>query len=98
MKTWLENIGLQQYEANFKREQIRTSKEMEVLKSFGRNEIEKELKITKKGLMVFCVFYEPCVNKKRSERRMFVVVPNSLYAMLEMKYIVNSHNFDWVCY
>ena len=56
MKTWLENIGLQQYEANFKREQIRTSKEMEVLKSFGRNEIEKELKITKKGLMVFCVF------------------------------------------
>lgn len=49
VKTWLVNIGLEQYESKFTREQIRTSKEMEVLKSFGRNEIEKELKITKKG-------------------------------------------------
>ena len=52
VSTWLENIGLKQYKANFEREQIRTSKEMEVLKSFGRQEVEKELKITKKGNFV----------------------------------------------
>ena len=49
VSTWLKNIGLEQYKADFEREQIETSKQMEVLKSFGRREIEKELKITKKG-------------------------------------------------
>ena len=49
VSTWLKNIGLEQYKADFEREQIKTSEQMEVLKSFGRREIEKELEITKKG-------------------------------------------------
>ena len=46
---WLKTIGLSQYCKVFKREQIKTAKDMEVLKSFGRSELEKELKITKQG-------------------------------------------------
>ena len=49
MEKWLAEIGLSQYSKAFRKEQIKTSKDMEVLKSFGRNEIEKELKITKIG-------------------------------------------------
>ena len=50
VETWLQNIGLQQYRDNFVRKQICSSKEMDVLKSFGRHELEKELRITKKGM------------------------------------------------
>lgn len=46
---WLEKIGLSIYKKSFDNEQIKTSKDMEILKSFGRSEIETELKITKTG-------------------------------------------------
>ncbi|KAL4216723.1 hypothetical protein ACF0H5_024446 [Mactra antiquata] len=49
VEQWLDIIGLKQYIKNFYKEQIKTPKDMEVLKSFGRTEIEKELKITKSG-------------------------------------------------
>nr|KAG5707326.1 hypothetical protein BaRGS_005293 [Batillaria attramentaria] len=44
---WLEEIGLSMYRENFHRNHIHTPKEMEVLKSFGREDIERELGITK---------------------------------------------------
>ena len=46
---WLEEIGLPMYRDNFRRNHIRHPKEMEILKSFGRREIEKELGIIKDG-------------------------------------------------
>lgn len=49
LEEWLKIVGLEQYKKNFIEEQIRTAKDMEVLKSFGRAEIEKELKIKKTG-------------------------------------------------
>lgn len=49
VEEWLNTIGLEQYKRNFTNEQIKSAKDMEVLKSFGRAEIEKELKITKPG-------------------------------------------------
>ncbi|XP_045184960.2 uncharacterized protein LOC123542969 isoform X2 [Mercenaria mercenaria] len=49
LEEWLKTVGLEQYKNTFIKEQIRTSKDMEVLKSFGRSEIEKELKIKKTG-------------------------------------------------
>lgn len=49
VNAWLDGIGLPQYKENFKKEQIKSAKDMEILKSFGRSEIEQELKITKVG-------------------------------------------------
>ncbi|XP_052786371.1 uncharacterized protein LOC128221808 [Mya arenaria] len=49
VEEWLDNIGLGIYKKNFKREQIKTSKDMEILKSFTRADIENDLKIKKIG-------------------------------------------------
>ncbi|KAK7093696.1 chitin synthase chs-2-like [Littorina saxatilis] len=46
---WLEEIGLLMYRDNFRRNHIRNPKEMEILKSFGRKEIERELGVIKDG-------------------------------------------------
>ncbi|XP_052786290.1 uncharacterized protein LOC128221729 [Mya arenaria] len=46
---WLDNIGLGIYKENFKKEQIRIAKDMEVLKSFSRSDIERDLNIKKIG-------------------------------------------------
>ncbi|KAL3887259.1 hypothetical protein ACJMK2_027203 [Sinanodonta woodiana] len=46
---WLEGIGLGEYKAAFKANQIEVQRDMEILKSFNRNDIEKELGITKAG-------------------------------------------------
>lgn len=46
---WLETIGLSQYLKNFKQNRIYETKEMEVLKTFDKKEIEKELGIEKVG-------------------------------------------------
>ncbi|KAH3868291.1 hypothetical protein DPMN_031434 [Dreissena polymorpha] len=49
VNSWLNTIGLLMYKDNFKQEQITSSKDMEVLKTFTRSKIELELKITKIG-------------------------------------------------
>ncbi|XP_052242760.1 chitin synthase chs-2-like isoform X5 [Dreissena polymorpha] len=49
VKSWLTKIGLIMYKTNFKQEHIKSSKDMEILKSFSRKDIETELKITKIG-------------------------------------------------
>ncbi|XP_052786209.1 LOW QUALITY PROTEIN: uncharacterized protein LOC128221647 [Mya arenaria] len=49
VEEWLDNIGLGIYMENFIREHIRTSKDMEILKSFSRADIETHLKIKKIG-------------------------------------------------
>lgn len=49
MEEWLDEIGLPMYRDNFLRNHIRKPKEMEILKSFKRKEIERELGITKDG-------------------------------------------------
>ncbi|XP_046329410.2 uncharacterized protein LOC124113184 isoform X1 [Haliotis rufescens] len=46
---WLETIGLSEYEQNFKRNNIKKTKDLSLLKSFRRKEIEKKLKITMTG-------------------------------------------------
>ena len=46
---WLEEIGLHLYRDNFQRNHIRRPNEMEILKSFGRREIERELGVVKDG-------------------------------------------------
>ncbi|KAL3887058.1 hypothetical protein ACJMK2_027014 [Sinanodonta woodiana] len=46
---WLERIGLREYKAAFKANQIEVERDMEILKSFNRKDIEKELGITKTG-------------------------------------------------
>ena len=52
MNEWLEQIGLQVYKDNFKKAHIKTSTEMEVLKSFNRSDIENELEIKKIGKLI----------------------------------------------
>ncbi|XP_052242756.1 uncharacterized protein LOC127852809 isoform X2 [Dreissena polymorpha] len=49
VKSWLTKIGLEMYTTNFKQEHINSSKDIEILKSFSRKDIETELKITKLG-------------------------------------------------
>lgn len=46
---WLSEIGLSMYGDNFRRNQIRVPKEMEILKSLSRKDIERELGIAKDG-------------------------------------------------
>ncbi|OWF56620.1 Chitin synthase 1 [Mizuhopecten yessoensis] len=47
VQDWLHDIGLEQYFDRFENNKIITAKDLEVLKSFSRREIETELKITK---------------------------------------------------
>ncbi|XP_041356161.1 uncharacterized protein LOC121373551 [Gigantopelta aegis] len=49
IKEWLDTIGLTMYQDSFKRCHIRRPKDLSILKTFGRKEVEKELKITKAG-------------------------------------------------
>ncbi|XP_052265046.1 uncharacterized protein LOC127867732 isoform X2 [Dreissena polymorpha] len=49
VKSWLKKIGLEMYTTNFKQEHINSSKDMEILKSFSRKDIQTELKINKIG-------------------------------------------------
>ncbi|KAK3596691.1 hypothetical protein CHS0354_038028 [Potamilus streckersoni] len=46
---WLERIGLGEYKTAFKANQIEAERDMEILKSFNRKDIEKELGINKAG-------------------------------------------------
>ncbi|XP_046555805.1 uncharacterized protein LOC124265054 [Haliotis rubra] len=46
---WLETICLAEYEQNFKRNRIKKAKDLSILKSYGRKEVEKELRITMAG-------------------------------------------------
>ncbi|XP_033725123.1 uncharacterized protein LOC117315086 isoform X2 [Pecten maximus] len=46
---WLQEIGLEQYYGAFKSNKITAPKDLEILKSFSRKEIESELKIIKAG-------------------------------------------------
>ncbi|KAL5019917.1 hypothetical protein ScPMuIL_002809 [Solemya velum] len=47
--SWLDTVGLSMYKRNFRSNRIRSSKDMEVLKSFSRGDVERELGITKPG-------------------------------------------------
>lgn len=47
--SWLVTIGLEEYKTNFKKNDIKTIKDMETLKSFKDQEIREELNITKPG-------------------------------------------------
>ncbi|GFN83340.1 ankyrin repeat and sterile alpha motif domain-containing protein 1b, partial [Plakobranchus ocellatus] len=49
VKDWLSDIGLIMYRENFRRNHIRTPKEMEILKRLDRKDIARELGITKEG-------------------------------------------------
>ncbi|XP_053388115.1 uncharacterized protein LOC123541765 isoform X2 [Mercenaria mercenaria] len=49
LSEWLHNIGLEQYKANFMEASIKSKEEMEALKSFGKQDINEQLKIVKKG-------------------------------------------------
>ena len=49
MCEWLKNIGLEEYLNVFEKNCIKTAKDMEILKSFGRSQLETELQITKQG-------------------------------------------------
>ncbi|XP_060075146.1 uncharacterized protein LOC132554839 [Ylistrum balloti] len=49
VSAWLYEIGLEQYYGAFKSNKITAPKDLEILKSFSRKEIETELKITKSG-------------------------------------------------
>ncbi|KAK3596690.1 hypothetical protein CHS0354_038027 [Potamilus streckersoni] len=46
---WLDRIGLGEYKAAFKANQIEVERDLEILKSFNRNDIEKEMGISKAG-------------------------------------------------
>ncbi|XP_067654033.1 chitin synthase chs-2-like [Haliotis asinina] len=46
---WLETVGLTEYEQNFKRNGIKKATDLCKLKSYGRQEVEKELRITMAG-------------------------------------------------
>ncbi|GFO42299.1 chitin synthase [Plakobranchus ocellatus] len=56
VKDWLNDIGLIMYRENFRRNHIRTPKEMEILKRFDRKDIARELGITKEGLIFLFIF------------------------------------------
>jgi hypothetical protein len=79
VEEWLQIIGLEKYKGQFIKEQIKTPKDMEVLKSFGRNEIEKELKITKTGNVFNFLFsfISLCLfdNARLVNRKLFVSNP-----------------------
>lgn len=47
---WLDNIGLSQYLSNFQKAHIVSSSNMETLKLMSREDIKKELQITKQGM------------------------------------------------
>ena len=47
--TWLETVGLAEYKSNFRRNHIKTVRDMEALKSFTEKEIREDLHITKPG-------------------------------------------------
>ena len=47
--TWLETLGLAEYKANFRRNHIKTVRDMEALKSFTEKEIREDLHMTKPG-------------------------------------------------
>ncbi|XP_078327748.1 uncharacterized protein LOC111112966 isoform X4 [Crassostrea virginica] len=47
--TWLETVGLAEYKTNFRRNHIKTVRDMEALKSFTEKEIREDLHITKPG-------------------------------------------------
>ncbi|XP_078327737.1 uncharacterized protein LOC144623228 isoform X2 [Crassostrea virginica] len=47
--TWLETVGLAEYKANFRRNHIKTVRDMEALKSFTEKEIREDLHITNPG-------------------------------------------------
>lgn len=49
LSSWLHQIGLQEYKPNFRRNQIKTVRDMEALKSFTIKEINEDLNITKPG-------------------------------------------------
>lgn len=52
VKDWLKEIGLEEYYGVFRSSKITAPKDLEILKSFSRKEIESELKITKAGHVV----------------------------------------------
>nr|XP_022311746.1 uncharacterized protein LOC111116983 [Crassostrea virginica]XP_022311747.1 uncharacterized protein LOC111116983 [Crassostrea virginica] len=47
--TWLETVGLADYKASFRRNHIKTVRDIEALKSFTEKEIREDLHITKPG-------------------------------------------------
>lgn len=49
LSSWLHQIGLQDYKTKFRRNQIKTVRDMEALKSFTIKEINEDLNITKLG-------------------------------------------------
>lgn len=68
LSSWLHQIGLEEYKPNFRRNQIKTVRDMEALKSFTIKEINEDLNITKPGkyhlqaTAVICMSTERCLN------------------------------------
>lgn len=96
VEEWLQIIGLEKYKGQFIKEQIKTPKDMEVLKSFGRNEIEKELKITKTGHIKRLMYaIRKLRNPTESELKIMEVRKALMVPKAHMLKTVNAEEYEF---
>ncbi|XP_033747575.1 uncharacterized protein LOC117332686 [Pecten maximus] len=97
VKDWLHDIGLEQYFDRFENNKIITAKDLEVLKSFSRREIETELKITKAGHMARLLMAIKHLRNPTTEELKRIEVKRALnsIAFFEISIINPDENAFW---
>ncbi|PVD35423.1 hypothetical protein C0Q70_02385 [Pomacea canaliculata] len=93
---WLAEIGLSMYGENFRRNQIRVPKEMEILKSLSRKDIERELGIAKDGhikrlMYAITKLRDPTERQQKAMRMRQVLDDVSIHYLEETN--VEEHSF-----
>ncbi|XP_048748701.2 uncharacterized protein LOC125660927 isoform X3 [Ostrea edulis] len=76
--SWLVTIGLEEYKTNFKKNDIKTIKDMETLKSFKDQEIREELNITKPGHVQRLLDAINCLRNPTQEERIITEIKEQI--------------------
>ncbi|XP_021377869.1 uncharacterized protein LOC110465974 isoform X2 [Mizuhopecten yessoensis] len=97
VRDWLRDIGLEQYYGVFKSSKITASKDLEILKSFSRKEIESELKITKAGHVARLLMAIKHLRNPTDEELKRIEVKKQLSSTecYEIEQINQEENFFW---
>lgn len=91
LSSWLHQIGLEEYKPNFRRNQIKTVRDMEALKSFTIKEIKEDLNITKPGKYHLQATSVICMSNERWSNYLKIL---SKLHMSTYKTVLFSFNVD----
>lgn len=89
LSSWLHQIGLEEYKPNFRRNQIKTVRDMEALKSFTIKEINEDLNITKPGIYQLQATAVICMSNERWLNNLEILIKRHMPTYKTVLFIFN---------